>query len=457
MKVLIKILHPITVYDWPPTLTPYDSMEDLDVWYEILDRAQIAVLRGGLMTRYEGITNPALGQAITELAKYDALNLYQRLKPFSARKQVFLDLGGMAEMLKILHDSDYGRFFTYQTYGTITPFNNRPSYDINFKPNPFTVKAQQFEENTKALQIGKTNSLYDLAPTIFGPWVRQNFANGATITQNDFYDISKNLMYDINDKNVLTDTWTTTYLTNGKYASASFVDEDQELVIERKINSNNLNTVGTVDEAYESYSENKFITEGDIIFNPQVTTIPGGGTGTQDTPPRLTSMLNTPYFINSLIMGVNAEKNNLNPNPYTHAAYLLLNSLPLPTFREKALGKNSDATNVSEEVEFGNYLSQIFNQMPAVHKVPTSLLLRIGSVWWRYKNEVQTTVDPLNAIWGNLGTVSTLSWTTPADVYDDISNSINTTYNVIENGTSYAYNAHLAVHESYAGREFIQL
>ena len=142
-------------------------------------------------------------------------------------------------MLKILHDSDYGRFFTYQTYGTITPFNNRPSYDINFNPNPFTVKAQQFEENTKALQIGKTNSLYDLAPTIFGPWVRQNFANGATITQNDFYDISKNLMYDINDKNVLTDTWTTTYLTNGKYASASFVDKDQELVIERKINSNN--------------------------------------------------------------------------------------------------------------------------------------------------------------------------------------------------------------------------
>jgi len=439
-----KDFTPITVYDWTPTLTPYDSMEDLDVWYEILDRAQIAVLRGGLMTRYQGITNTALGQAITELAKYDALNLYQRLKPFAARKQVFLDLGGMAEMLGILSEADYGRFFTYQQYGTITPFNNRPTYDINFKPNPFTVRAQQFEENTRALQIGKTNSLYDLAPTIFGPWVSLNFANGETLTQNDFYDISKNLMYDINDKNVLADVWTTTYLTDGKYSSSLFIDEDQELLIERKNNSNALNTVGTVDEAYASYSENKFLTEGDIIFNSQVTVIPGGGTNTQATPLRLTSMLNTPYFINSLIMGVDAEKNSLNSNPYTHAAYLLLNSLPLPTFREKALGKISNETEVSEDVEFGNYLSQIFNQMPAVHKVPTSLLLRIGSVWWRYKNEVQTTVDPLDAIWGNLGKVSTLSWSSPKDVYDDVTNNINITYNLVENGTSYAYNAELA-------------
>ena len=154
-----------------------------------------------------------------------------------------------------------------------------------------------------------------IATTIFGPWVKANFANGETLTQSDFYDISKNLIYDINSKNVLTDTWTTTYLTHMKYSSSSFIDEDQEVAIERKNNSNNLNTVGTVDEAYESYSQNKFITEGDIIFNPEVTTIPGGGTNTQSTPLRLTSMLNTPYFINSLIMGGTCGEEQLKPKP----------------------------------------------------------------------------------------------------------------------------------------------
>ena len=51
-------------------------------------------------------------------------------------------------------------------------------------------------------------------------------------------------------------------------------------------------------------------------------------------------MLNTPYFINSLLSGVNSEKNNLSPEPYTQSAYLFLNSLPLPTLREKALYLN---------------------------------------------------------------------------------------------------------------------
>ena len=38
-------------------------------------------------------------------------------------------------------------------------------------------------------------------------WVRSNFANANTVSQNDFFDISKNVQYDINEKNVLTDTW----------------------------------------------------------------------------------------------------------------------------------------------------------------------------------------------------------------------------------------------------------
>ena len=47
-----------------------------------------------------------------------------------------------------------------------------------------------------------------------------------------------------------------------------------------------------------------------------------------------TSMLNTPYFINSIIKGVENFR-SFNPYPYREAAYLFINSLPLSTLKEK--------------------------------------------------------------------------------------------------------------------------
>ena len=94
--------------------------------------------------------------------------------------------------------------------------------------------------------------------------------------------------------------------------------------------------------------------------------------------------------------------------------------------------------------------------MPALHKVPTSLLLKIGSVWWRYKNEVQTTgVDPLKCYMGKFRNCkyNIMDVWNQQYVYDDISNSINTTYNMgIENGTNICiYTCSSSCSESYAG------
>ena len=430
-----KDFTPITVYDWPPVDTPYNSIEDLDIWFEILDRAQRAVLNGGLVSRYAGQTGTSpqsiIGEAIVELGKYDAANLYQRIKDYSTQKQVFMDLQGLSQMLSIISEADSFKFYLYQTYGIITPFNVKPTFNLNFKPSRFTVKTQNFELNSEALLKGKSNGLYDLAPCIYGPWVRNNFANGNTISSNDFFDIQTNVQYDINEKNVLNDTWSTLYLTNPRYSTSKFIDEDQEEVILRKANANALNTLTTANEEYESFAKHKFITEGEIHGLPTVATIPSGGTNTTAAPVRLTSMLNTPYFMNALIAGVEADKLGT-PFPYTQAAYLFLNSLPLPTLREKAL--YHDGNNH----EFGNYISQMFNQMPAIHNLPVSLILRIGSVWWRYKQEVQTQTDPLTSIWGNVGFVQQLGYTGPSSIYET---PLNTTsyYDVVINGNLYPY------------------
>ena len=417
-----KDFTPITVYDWPPVDEPYSSLEDLDIWFEILDRAQRAVLNGGLVSRYAvqigTPPNSIIGQAIVELAKYDALNLYQRIKNYNTQKQVFMDLGGLGQMLNILEQADPTRLRQYKLYGVITPYEIKPTFTLNYNTSRFTVVSQTFENNTNVLLEGKTNGLYDLAPCIFGPWVRSNFANANGVSQNDFFDISKNVQYDINEKNVLTDTWSTTYLTKAKYLSSKFVDEDQEKLIERKNNSNELNTLTTANEAYESFAEHKFITEGEIHGAPTVSTIPGGGSNTIFAAVRLTSMLNTPYFMNALTAGVAADKLGT-PSPYTQAAYLFLNSLPLPTLREKALYKEGD------NYEFGNYISQMFNQMPAIHNLPVAFMLRIGSVWWRYKQEVTTQVDPLNSIWGDIGVVGQLGYTGPNSIYETPLNTPN--------------------------------
>ena len=237
-----------------------------------------------MISRYAGqvgatpFLSTIIGEGIVELGKYDALNLYQRIKSYSTQKQVFMDLGGLGQMLTILKDADPSRFRQYQLYGTITPYTIKGTFTLNYKTSRFTVINQSFEENTKVLLEGKTNGMYDLAPCIFGPWVRRNFANANGVSQNDFFDISKNVQYDINEKNVLTDTWSTQYLTRAKYITSNFIDLDQEKLIERKNNSNALNTLTTANEAYESFAEHKFITEGEIHGSPTVATIPGGGT-----------------------------------------------------------------------------------------------------------------------------------------------------------------------------------
>ena len=439
-----KDFTPITVEDWPPTLTPYDNPEDVEIWFEILNRAQSVALKGGLTTRYPSSTTQ-VGSAISELATYDGLNLYKRIRDYATRKQIFLDIAGLAQILSIISEAEPSRFFLYQTFGVITPYDAKPTFTLNYKPNAYTVVGQEFSVNSTALAIGKMPGFWDLAPCIWGPWAQENYANGKSASPNTFYNISKNLTYDIFEKNVLTDTWTTLYLTKGKYNSSNFIDLDQEQVVDRSYEAYNLNGVETVDEVYESCINHKLVTEGEIHINPSTTTPPtdpqGNPTAVSSSsnaqPTRLTSMLNTPYFINSLLVGVDMEKNNTTPNPYTQSAYLFLNSLPLPTFREKALSTNAEGNE-----EFGDYISQMFNQMPAVHKIPVSLILKIGSIWWRYKEQVRTQVDPLSSIWGNIGFATAIpGFTGPANVYDDVNGNLNTLnyYNVNINGNTYPY------------------
>jgi len=108
-----------------------------------------------------------------------------------------------------------------------------------------------------------------------------------------------------------------------------------------------------------------------------------------------TSMLNTPYFINSILYGV--EQDQLGQSsPYKQAAYLFLNSLPLATLRERYKSYVEPGTTISLD-----YIFASFKKFGAVHRLPYVWLLKYGSLWHRYKTQIQQRQDILSPIWGD--------------------------------------------------------
>ena len=141
--------------------------------------------------------------------------------------------------------------------------------------------------------------------------------------------------------------------------------------------------------------------------------------GNNETLPfeRTTSMLNTPYFVNSILVGVQNEQNNV-ANPYTAAAYLFINSLPLATFREKY--KSYD-NNVTVSLD---YIFASFKKFGAIHKVPYVWVLKYGSIWHRYKTYIQSgalQTDILSPVWTDFNF---------AQNFDPIGGNTNKVYNL---------------------------
>ena len=139
--------------------------------------------------------------------------------------------------------------------------------------------------------------------------------------------------------------------------------------------------------------ENFAPTEGLCFYN----------TPTNELPVRKqTSILNTPYFVNSILNGVNNNRRN-DPYPYVQAAYLFLNSLPLATLREKY--KKLNGTN-TEDLD---YIASCFKKFGAIHKLPYAWILKLGSNWHRYKRFKEGGVDILNSAWSNFDYITNYS------------------------------------------------
>ena len=94
---------------------------------------------------------------------------------------------------------------------------------------------------------------------------------------------------------------------------------------------------------------------------------------------QVVSMLNTPWFANAIYKGF-VNENASTPAPYAEAAYLFLNSLPLTSTLEKII------TEYKGKHQYGAYVAQAIKQLAGYHELPYAFILKIGSLWWNYKN-----------------------------------------------------------------------
>ena len=437
----VRQYTPITVRDWGTGGTPYTEYHDYsNLLFEILNRAQEAVRYGSLSTRYMQNTSGMLGESINEISNYDANNLYNVIKEFTNMKELFSKINNIDDIKTILEVADASTYMLYDLEDVVLPTYNRKTYEYSYVGQPYSVIAEEFPKSLDALKLDKSAAgLFDLAPTRYGNWVRQNFAGAYTASSVDFYRVDKNLDYNVHDTDVLRDTSDTYYYTDSMYSSTSIEEKEEERLFSRFPDITELTDRNLVDDYYNNLITNKLlITEGILKSTSGATGTgaPGDPVVTSEGNERITSMLNTPYFINSLLKGVANEHAGVK-EAYKEAAYLFLNSLPLPTFREKVLV----GTDVGDE--FGAYISELFNQVPALHDVPVSLLMRIGSIWWRYKETIVNgvTSDPMLGVWGSIGGTGT---TGPSNVYDASGQSITKLYNYDDNGITREFVAELS-------------
>ena len=417
---------PISLKDWPAK-EPYGEPLYTKIIWELYIRSMNVVRYGSITTRLLGVNDSDI-LGLNEMASYEAKNMYEKVKDFPGVVDFIKELGSSENMHNEMAINDEKRAKELVENNFIEDIGelNIDKYFLSNKIKFSTTDTRKFADSEKAINIPKdTDGMFDLIPTIMPQaggakdWVSMNYAGATNLEVNDFYDMKNSLTYDRGVTNVVIDSVNLNYFTDEKYIEGV---ECQVIHEGRLLFEKNLDVIDNALSYYTTATSNKIITEGEINFEPIVTS----ATSTEQ-PSKLTSVLNTPYFINALVQGSREERLLEYSGSYNTAAYLFLNSLPLPTFREKVLIKE-------ENVRFGAYISQIFNQVGAIHKIPTALALKIGSIWWRYKNSVINGNDPLSDIWDNIGKI-TGGTGTVVDAYDSI--SLNSEYTFNTGTTSY--------------------
>ena len=247
-----KQFTPINVRDWPAKTVPYITKDNTEFLFEILDRAQAAITFGGLMTRYQGIQQSNLiSEALLELAGYEGQNISKQIEQNPNLQEFISSITSFEDIeIKLKSTSPYS-FSVYENFGIITPFNQKTFTIKTIPNNSFEIVTKNYSLNSSALKVSKNTGFFDVIPFIF-PVKFMNELSGPQFNidnVNEYYENKK----------------------NDSGFGSGLLDY----------------TEGSIKDSLTPIDLNS----PTAIINQDV----------DQTTQKLTSMLNTPYFINSLL------------------------------------------------------------------------------------------------------------------------------------------------------------
>jgi hypothetical protein len=383
----------INAIEFPSTGIAYRNKEEIKFFYEIWERQF-------LTAHYSGFVRANLNQ-IQDLIKLNVeaeisnvkngLGLSSPYITFTL-KNYGLNAANYPEFLKNISNMGTGRayqdyvrdFFVTPYLKTITEdsFSILGVEDIGKIPQTTTKS-----EGLKKLIDNAPNDpmIVDTIPYTDQTWCTNNLNQGASSTGNQVYGTKKSLMIFEPRKIIANFNNVFDFKNNRPVTNFSYLLGQNPIVL--AISSMLFNGLG-LSSFYDTRASDDFIATEGYVY---------GATPTGNLSPRTTtSMLNTPYFVNAIQNGVDNSRISGNTYPYTQAAYLFINSLPLATLREKY--KSVSDNNTVTELD---YISSCFKKFGAIHKIPYAWILKYGSIWYRYKTYKQTGTDILKTAWKN--------------------------------------------------------
>jgi hypothetical protein len=277
------------------------------------------------------------------------------------------------DLLKSKFGEANSKYLNY-TYGNIvteylaSEVDN--TFDIYSKDLPI-VSTEIPEESViqKYIESKKNNVITTTItyPFVISDWNKVNLSNGRENFDADkVFNTNKSLAYNKNIKKI------------ANYVNPSVIGSFGDKKSNRPFtnfktfrNLIDVTTITNLETFYDNRKTYEIFTEGQItnlrsLFKSKQTT----------------SILNTPYFINALQEGVENERQELS-YAYKKASYLFINSLPLSTLREKY--RNDDGSTGSDL----DYIASTFRKFGAVHTLPKLWIIKIGSIWSRYKHWIE--------------------------------------------------------------------
>lgn len=425
----------LNAIEFPVTNDVYSNKEEVKFFFEIFERTFYTIYYSRLSRARGSIeTKDLVSDVIADIEKTNLINALGVDNPFLIQKFKQYKISWSNFETTLRHISNEGTGQSWQNFirgifNTGYIRNTVANLQFEFmnlnqiletKSNPLLSIEREEEfanyidgNSTSPLDSTQTtpNSNFfdfcDIYPITSTNWCNKNLAEGqSNIDSKAAFNTSKVLKFNRSNKTITNFPENLSVLekrpiTNFIYENAKVPSADT--------------TTNLVDFYDERTRTKQLVTEGDLVYYNY-----SGQVGFYQT----TSMLNTPFYINSIIQGVEKFR-NFEDYPYVTPAYLFLNSLPLATLREKYRTYKTSNENIT--VQDLDYILSTIKKFGAIHKVPYAWILKIGSIYHRYKKYVEEDIDILDECWVNFDQVRN---------FDPITNDPTRNYGLIINGSN---------------------